>query len=74
MGTEAQNPDKYHHFCRTAIIDLFVVHEVHSSVNFVVINNGKGFLQVHAGKGGLIYRFWQSYLIYLMNADKVMFS
>ena len=74
MGMEAQDLGKYHHFCRTAIIDLLVVHEVHSSVSFAVINNGKGFLQVHAGKGGLVYIFWQSYLIYLMNADKVMFS
>lgn len=53
---EALNPDKNHYVCRTVILDLLVLHEANSSVNFAATNNGKGISLVNSNKSGLVYR------------------
>ena len=71
---EALNPGKYHYFCRTVILDLLVLQEANSSINFAATNNGKDILLVNSNKSGLVYRLEQSCCIHLMNADEVIFS
>jgi|GEM_PF-4233206 len=56
MGVEALNPGKNHYFCRTVILDLLVLHETNSSLNFAATNNGKGILLVNSNKSGLVCR------------------
>jgi hypothetical protein len=55
-GHRALNPDKNSDFCLTVILDLLVLHEANSSVNFAATNNGKGILLVNSNKSELVYR------------------